>query len=170
MPERIRVFGLENETNRQMRHWCCNIDMEFWVFGGRCRLEFWGSDFSLLKGGTGCGRCCGMAFSTWYPSPMGFFRVPFRCLHLFRVLDRGSFEFHFWGFLFIYVLYTLFYFYDYIVLRIWSPIIGGSMLLYLGMLYTVKKIANRKYSYGSQPKKCQNDMFLENRDPIQGFL
>ena len=26
------------------------------------------------------------------------------------------------------------------------------------------------YSYGSQHKKCQNDVFLENRVPIDGFL
>ena len=26
------------------------------------------------------------------------------------------------------------------------------------------------YSYGSQPQKCQNDGFLENRVPIDGFL
>ena len=26
------------------------------------------------------------------------------------------------------------------------------------------------YLYGSQPQKCQNDVFLENRVPIDGFL
>ena len=26
------------------------------------------------------------------------------------------------------------------------------------------------YLYGSQPKKCQNDVFLENRVPIDRFL
>ena len=26
------------------------------------------------------------------------------------------------------------------------------------------------YLYGSQPKKCQNDVFLENRVPINRFL
>ena len=26
------------------------------------------------------------------------------------------------------------------------------------------------YLYGSQPKKCQNDVFLENKVPMDGFL
>ena len=54
------------------------------------------------------------------------------------------------------------------ILKLFKPSYADLVKKLFGLSAT--RSLDIAYSYGSQPQKCQNDVFLENRVPIDGFL
>ena len=55
-------------------------------------------------------------------------------------------------------------------LEAWNFILNLFKPSYADLIKNLFGSLDIGYPYGSQPKKCQNDGFLENRVPIDGFL